>query len=407
MEALNHFSYVTGLSANSEKSSLYMAVMDDDAKANLLSKTGFSEGRFPMKYLGLPLSPKKWSKLDCHQLRVKVTEKIRAVSSRHLSYVGKLQVINAILFSLHNFWGAMFILPESILKDVDKKCREFLRGSNEETKKVSLVAWEKLCKPKKEGGLNIRSCRKWNLALVGKLIWMLITNKEVLWVRWVHGIYMKPDEEFWSHVPSGNCSWYWRNIHKVKLGMQQWYSTDRYVLTTSGVYSVSQSYLSLIEHREIKDCHELIWSKMLSPKHRFILWLAAQNRLLTKDRMLGMGIECEIADCVLCDKEELENPQHLFVECVWSQAVWNELMQWLGLAVPQQDLKRPLRWVKKKKWCRMMKEVLVAVHGAVIYFTWQARNGRIFRKRNESPSVTVQQIKFIVKERIGMFIGSK
>ncbi|XP_060217033.1 uncharacterized protein LOC132644456 [Lycium barbarum] len=315
MEALHHFSAVTGLSANSDKSSIYMAGVDDETKTKLLESTCFRAGSFPMKYLGLPLSPKKWTKLDCHQLSMKVTEKIRSVASRHLSYAGKLQVVNSILFSLHNFWGAVFILPQIVLKDVDEKCQDYLWGSSENAKKVSLVAWEKVCKPKKHGGLNIRSCRKWNMASVGKLVWLLVTDNEALWVKWVHGIYMKSDVDFWSHTPPSDCSWYWKNLNKIKLGMQQWFSQRRYMLTKDGNYSVTMSYLTL-----------------------------------------------------LANTDEMEDHTHLFVDCAWSKAVWRDIEQWLGVQVPQVEANMMLQFIHKKRWCRMKKEIIAAAHGARIYF---------------------------------------
>lgn len=98
MEAMSHFSNSTGLVANIEKSNLFMAGVDASTKEKLLNMTGFSEGSFPIRYLGLPLSPKKWSKIECHQLCLKITEKIRAVSTRHLSYAGRLLIINRLIF---------------------------------------------------------------------------------------------------------------------------------------------------------------------------------------------------------------------------------------------------------------------------------------------------------------------
>lgn len=80
-------------------------------------------------------------------------------------------MINAVLFSIHSFWGAIFVLPQSIMNEVDKKCRKYVWGGSEEKKKLSLVAWEKVCLPKKFGGLNIKSCREWNKSSVGKLLW--------------------------------------------------------------------------------------------------------------------------------------------------------------------------------------------------------------------------------------------
>lgn len=77
LEALAHFSSVSGSVANMEKSSLFMACIDDHMKEVLLSNIGFSLVTFPIKYLGLPLSPKKWSTLDCYQLVEKITNKIK------------------------------------------------------------------------------------------------------------------------------------------------------------------------------------------------------------------------------------------------------------------------------------------------------------------------------------------
>ncbi|XP_060195392.1 uncharacterized protein LOC132624666 [Lycium barbarum] len=126
MKALTHFSAATGLVANMDKSSIFLAGVDDSTRDQLLARTGFTVSTFPMRYLGLPLSPKKWTKLDCHLLEEKITQRINVTYSKHLSYTGRLQVITAVLFSIHSFWGTVFILPQSIFKEVDKICRVYL-----------------------------------------------------------------------------------------------------------------------------------------------------------------------------------------------------------------------------------------------------------------------------------------
>lgn len=98
-------------------------------------------------------------------------------------------MIEAVLFSIQSFWSSVFILPQSVLKEVDRICREYLWGGSVD--KVALLSWEKICQPKKLGGLNTKGCKEWNIASVGKLIWQLQVNKESLWVKWVHSIYMK------------------------------------------------------------------------------------------------------------------------------------------------------------------------------------------------------------------------
>ncbi|XP_060202947.1 uncharacterized protein LOC132631388 [Lycium barbarum] len=142
-------------------------------------------------------------------------------------------------------------------------------------------------------------------------------------------------------------------------------------------------------------------------RHRFVLWLAAQKKLLTKDRMADMGIGYDKAACVLCDQDGPEDHTHLFVDCEWSKAVWSGIEQWLGVQVPQVEANMVLQFIQNKHWCRMKKEVIAVVHGARIYFIWQARNWKIFKGITVNTSSIVQQIQFIVRGRIEMFIDTK
>ena len=63
--------------------------------------------------------------------------------------------------------------------------------------------------PKKFGGLNIRGCENWNVASIGKLLWQLATKKDILWIKWLHEIYMKTCMNIWEHCPhhDSSCSW--------------------------------------------------------------------------------------------------------------------------------------------------------------------------------------------------------
>ncbi|XP_019223364.1 PREDICTED: uncharacterized protein LOC109205143 [Nicotiana attenuata] len=123
MEALDHFNKVSGLIANMEKSSIFVAGVGDDIEDQLLRRTCFTAGTFPIKYLGLPLSPRKWNKMDCQMLIGKITHRTNVTYS--------------------NFWGNVFIIPQSMVKGVDKLCREYLWGKKEGQKKVALVVWDK------------------------------------------------------------------------------------------------------------------------------------------------------------------------------------------------------------------------------------------------------------------------
>ena len=103
MEVIQQFSNTTGLSGNTQKSHVYMAGINAATQQQILHLIGLPLGTFPVKYLGIPLSPRKWSTAKCHALVEKITKRINIWTTRHLSYAGRVQLINSILFSLNTY----------------------------------------------------------------------------------------------------------------------------------------------------------------------------------------------------------------------------------------------------------------------------------------------------------------
>lgn len=266
-------------------------------------------------------------------------------------------MINTILFSIQSFWGAVFILPQSVLKEVDKICRTYLWGGSEDKRKVALVSWEQVCFPKNQGGLSIKGSSNWNVASVGQLIWQLTVNKESLWVKWVHGIYIKEDISIWQHIAPVDSSWYWRKLTSLKAQMHQWYIQDRYQLTKYGEYSITSSYLAIIGQRPKLNNAELVWTSMALPRHRFLVWLAVHGRLLTQERKVRLHIQDDETDCCLCDEQVMETNSHLFEHCRWTKEVWLEIQKWTGVSVSAGGIQQVLENIKKKHWRKFQKEV--------------------------------------------------
>ena len=68
MDELNRFACFSGLQVNKQKSAIFLAGVSDDVKNNILSTSGFSMGRFPMRYLGVPLISTRLTHGDCMPL---------------------------------------------------------------------------------------------------------------------------------------------------------------------------------------------------------------------------------------------------------------------------------------------------------------------------------------------------
>lgn len=71
----------------------------------------------------------------------------------------------------------MFILPKKVLHEISRICQAFLWSGQYFTHKSSFVTWERLCAPKNVGGLRFRNVVAWNIANLGKYVWVIQPNK--------------------------------------------------------------------------------------------------------------------------------------------------------------------------------------------------------------------------------------
>lgn len=77
MSRFQHFSEVSGLKTNMEKSALYIAGVSKEFKEEIMTEMKFAAGEVPFKYLGVPLSAKKLSIQQCMPLVEKITARLK------------------------------------------------------------------------------------------------------------------------------------------------------------------------------------------------------------------------------------------------------------------------------------------------------------------------------------------
>ncbi|XP_019230418.1 PREDICTED: uncharacterized protein LOC109211340 [Nicotiana attenuata] len=146
------------------------------------------------------------------------------------------------------------------------------------------------------------------------------------------------------------------------------------------------SYNAIIGSQNRLENTNLIWNEIAQPKHRFITWLAVQERLLTKERSQKLDIHVEDSSCCLCDAQENETVQHLFVDCTRTQDIRKGLLNWLGLHVQVGEVQQGLEEINRKHWKRFKKEVAAALWEAMIYHIWRGRNRKLFEELIEKQS---------------------
>ena len=122
----SQFSQAFGLQANLNKSSIYCGGVQKEVKQQIVQQLGYNMEELPFKYLGVPLSTKKMSVLQWYPLIDKIIARINSWTARKLSYAGRTQLVQTVLFGVQSYWAHLFIFPAKIIKLIESLCRSYL-----------------------------------------------------------------------------------------------------------------------------------------------------------------------------------------------------------------------------------------------------------------------------------------
>lgn len=164
---LRDFGDASSLKMNLQKSRIYMRGVSERLKQQIRMEMGMVEGVLPTRYLGVPLHSRALQIAEYHPLVSTLESKIHSWSNRKLSYAGRVQLINSVLYSVLNFWVGFFLLPKGVIEAVEALCRRFLWSGGDEKMHTPLISWTQVCTPVEQGVLDLRRC------LLGiKLLWL-------------------------------------------------------------------------------------------------------------------------------------------------------------------------------------------------------------------------------------------
>lgn len=141
-----------------------------------------------------------------------------------------------------------------------------------------LLQWDFISKPKKQGGLNVRNVVLWNKTAMGKYIWQVTMKEDNLWVKWVHGIYIR-DGDFWNHIPPPFASWSWKKLCSVRSQFASGYVKNVQSLHPQGSFRTAEAYKWLNQESSKVPWRYWVWNKLNIPKHSFICWMMMWGKL--------------------------------------------------------------------------------------------------------------------------------
>ncbi|KAL0444965.1 UNVERIFIED_CONTAM: hypothetical protein Slati_2219200 [Sesamum latifolium] len=211
---LRIFADLSGLHVNPQKSHLILSQSASDVPDTLLTLLDFREGFLPLRYLGLPLLASRLTIADCRPLLMKIDSRIKGWDGIMLSFAGRVQLIKSVLVALQVYWAMEFILPKTIIREIEKRLRSFLwKGPNGGG--YAQVSWHQVCRPIKEGGLGIRDLHALNRGLMSRHLWRIIlADRTSLWVDWIFH-YRLRTHSVWT-VSDRSGSWGWRKLIRLR-----------------------------------------------------------------------------------------------------------------------------------------------------------------------------------------------
>lgn len=160
------------------------------------------------KYLGLPSMIGK-SKQELHRLLLdKAAAKIQSWQRRNISQSGKCVLLKSVCQALPMHSMGIFYLPLYTIQSLEHLFANFWRGGSD---KINWMSWKRLCLSRNKGGLNFRKLREWNLALLGKQVWRIVSNPNSLIGQFFKARYF-PNNSFLEVNGKSNDSFLWRGF---------------------------------------------------------------------------------------------------------------------------------------------------------------------------------------------------
>lgn len=163
------------------------------------------------KYLGLPelFTRKKRDLFSSIVERIKI--RAASWSTRRLSAAGKLTMLKSVLSAVPTYSMSCFPLPVGLCDQIQSALTCFWWDDDPSTRKISWVSWDSLSQHKDIGGLGFRDIQDFNVAMLAKNAWRILTSPDCLLARLLLGKYCH-NSSFLSSSCSSSASHGWRGV---------------------------------------------------------------------------------------------------------------------------------------------------------------------------------------------------
>ncbi|KAL0315341.1 UNVERIFIED_CONTAM: hypothetical protein Sradi_5412300 [Sesamum radiatum] len=141
----------------------------------------------------------------------RVWNRISGWNERNLSQAGKEVLIKAVAQAIPTYAMGCFRLPFSLIKELQSMIANFWWHTGE-ARKIHWISWQRMCMPKAQGGLGFRDLQAFNLGMLAKPVWRILSFPDRLLSKVLRAKYF-PDGKVLSATCGRNPSFTWRSMH--------------------------------------------------------------------------------------------------------------------------------------------------------------------------------------------------
>jgi hypothetical protein len=120
-------------------------------------------------------------------------------------------MIKPVLQAIPSYVMNIYILPDSTIKEIERMINSFWWECGVDNKGIRWMAWDRLAYPKVMGGMKFRDFHNFNLAMVAKQGWNIMTRPHTLVAKIYKARYFPNTSLFDSHL-GHSPSYAWRSI---------------------------------------------------------------------------------------------------------------------------------------------------------------------------------------------------
>ncbi|GAU39232.1 hypothetical protein TSUD_396790 [Trifolium subterraneum] len=442
MRILHTYEQASGQEINLVKSEVFISRnMSHAAKEDLSRILGVRLVLGTGIYLGLPSMVGRSKKAIFSFIKDRIWKRINSWRGRALSKAGKEVMIKSVLQAIPSYVMSMFILPTSLIDDIEKMINAFwwrsgtINNNNNNNKGIHWLAWERLVCPKAHGGLGFRNFEAFNKAMVAKQVWNIVQNPNSLVAKLIKARYFPRSSLF--EAPLGyNPSFAWRSMWHARqilsLGCRwrigsgenicvmhdPWLrgKVNKWVPSPqpAGVYQLSvrdllhENYKAwniakvrnlfsgdvaerILEtplvHSVRSDKYHVagnwngIWKAQAPHKARHLLWRLCRGCLPTRYRLLERRVECNL-NCPVCD-EEIEDEIHIFFRCAVAWDSW--CVAGLSSVLHNDAYQQSNAMGRIFAVCSNENSDIVGRVAMLLWCIWQNRNDKLWNDNVQTP----------------------